>query len=657
MNAQAGPHWVKGGARFVVHAASATQVWLCLFNKAGEETRLAMQAEGGMHHVTVSGVKAGQRYGFRADGPWDPDAGQFHDPAKLLADPRATRFDSAWKHDARLAASRADAIDTAGLVPKCVLEKVAISKPPPPLHKPGGLIYEVNVRSFTMMHPDVPAADRGTARALAHPAVIAHLRKIGVGAIELMPVTAWIDERHLPPLGLGNAWGYNPVVPMAVDPRLCPGGIADLRFAVEALRAAGIGVLLDLVFNHTGESDRFGPVISFRGLDNHVAYRHVPGEPGHLINDAGTGNTLRCDHPVMRDLIIDSLRHFVLAAGVDGFRFDLAPILGRSDSGFSPHAALLHDMQRDEALADRVLIAEPWDIGPGGYQLGNFPPRFEEWNDRARDDMRCFWRGDAWKIGAFATRIAGSSDIFGRDGAQRTRSVNFIAAHDGFTLADMVSHHSKHNEANGEDNRDGHNDNHSWNNGAEGASDDPEINARRRADCKALLSTLFASRGSILLTAGDEFGRTQHGNNNAYAQDNARFWVDWAVRDHDLEDHAAALAELRARSPLGRTEFLSGAIRDDGRRDAAWLSHHGTDLSSAEWEAPETGLFTLVLDDLASPRSARLAILFNRTHRSARFVLPEARWRDALQTGQGLMRGDAFEAPPRSVSFFEEVQE
>jgi glycogen debranching enzyme len=642
--------------RFTVHAPAATAVWLCLFDHQDHETRLPMQRVAECFTLRAAGVKTGQRYGYRADGLWQPDAGLFHDPAKLLADPYATRFDRVWRFDRRLSAGRHEAIDTAPLVPKCILEKLGPKRPPSPVFKAGGLTYEINVRGFSMLHPDVPEADRGTVRALAHPAIIAHLKKIGVDAVELMPVTAWIDERHLPPLGLSNAWGYNPVVPMAVDPRLCPGGIADLRMAVDALRAHGIGVILDLVFNHSGESDTFGPVISFRGLNNLAAYRHVPGSPGHLINDAGTGNTMRCDHEIISRLIIDSLRHFVLAAGVDGFRFDLAPILGRSDHGFSAQADVLRAMQDDEVLADRVLIAEPWDIGPGGYQLGNFPSRFLEWNDRARDDLRCFWRGDDWKIGALATRLAGSSDIFARNGENITRSVNFIAAHDGFTVIDLVSHEHKHNEANGEHNRDGHGENHSWNNGVEGASDDPAIVAARRQDAKALLSTLFASRGSLLLTAGDEFGRTQHGNNNAYAQDNSDFWVDWALRDTSLENHAAKLSELRRQSILSRQNIFTGTLRDDGRCDLVWLSPDGAEMAPAIWDNPSSGALAMVLDDLDQPRPARLAVLFNRTRDMVAFHLPRAAWRDALETFGALQSDGQVNAPPRSVLFFEEVQ-
>ena len=656
-----GVEFIGKNTRFSVYSSSATQIWLCLFDQTGmhETARLDMARDGESFSITVPDLKAGQLYGYRIDGPYDPDHGLFHDPAKLLADPYAPRFNRPWNYDPRLSAPRAEEINTAPLVPKAVLEKPAYKKPKAPLFKAGGLIYEANVRGLTILHPDALEADRGTVRGLAHPSMIAHLKKIGIDAVELMPVTAWIDERHLQPLGLTNAWGYNPVTMMAVDPRLCPNGIADLRFATDALRKAGIGVILDLVFNHSGESDRFGPVVSMRGIDNHTYYRHVEGQPGLLINDAGTGNTLQCDHTIVSQLIMDSLRHFVLAAGVDGFRFDLGPILGRTAAGFDANAALLTRMQNDDVLADRILIMEPWDIGPGGYQLGNFPEKFLEWNDRARDDLRCFWRGDAWKLGALATRIAGSADIFSKNGAKNTRSVNFLAAHDGFTLADMVAYNHKHNDANGENNRDGHNDNHSWNNGAEGETTVAGILAARKADVKALLSTLFASRGTIMLTAGDELGRTQHGNNNAYAQDNADFWVDWAERDIDLENHVAALARMRQNNALLQSQkHLVGKANsgrfEQGPADVEWLRSDGQAMQPADWDAPDAGTLMMVLADPDDLEIKRLVVVFNRTRAAVQFTLPKREgfdWRDALtQTNNGA----SITAAPRSVLFFEE---
>ncbi|TIV80539.1 MAG: glycogen debranching enzyme GlgX, partial [Mesorhizobium sp.] len=375
------------GIRFAAWSSSARRLWVSIFDDSGahEIDRLELQPQGeGGHALLVSGLSDGARYGFRADGDYAPERGLWFDPEKLLADPYAIEIDRPYQYHWRLAAKRNEGADTAPLMPK----SVACALPPllpalPPLFQPGGLIYELNVRSFTKLHPDVPEAQRGTIAALAHPAVIEHLQKLGVSAVELMPITASIDERHLPPLGLHNAWGYNPVTFMALDPRLAPGGLAELRDTVAALRKAGIGTILDLVFNHTGESDRFGPTLSLRGLDAQAYYRHEPD--GRLVNDTGTGNTIACDHPVVREMVLDTLRHFVRAAGVDGFRFDLAPVLGRVDGTFDPQAPLLQAIAGDPLLADRVLIAEPWDIGPGGYQLGNFSRPFLEWNDRYRD--------------------------------------------------------------------------------------------------------------------------------------------------------------------------------------------------------------------------------------------------------------------------------
>ncbi|MCP3733692.1 glycogen debranching enzyme [Sphingomonas sp. RP10(2022)] len=597
-----------GGTRFAVRAASA--VTLCLFDGI-HERRVAMTGVDGIWSVDVTGVGPGQRYGYRVAA----------DSAKLLVDPYAVELDRPFAYDPRLGEP---GVETGGLVPWGVVAFTSIPPSPrtcsgvhraaspaatdgrpesgqpleeitagtdsgrpldewtpeqvrgdevgvvPPLFTPGGLIYELNVRGFTMLHPDVPAAQRGTIAALAHPAVIAHLQRLRVAAVELMPIVAWIDERHLPQLGLSNAWGYNPVVPMALEPRLAPGGVAELRDTVAALHAAGIGVILDLVFNHTGESDVHGPTLSMRGLDERLYYAHAPD--GSLINDTGTGNTLDCSRTEVRALILASLRHFA-ALGVDGFRFDLATVLARGP-GFAADAPIFAEIAADPLLADRIMIAEPWDIGPGGYRLGQFPAGWLEWNDRYRDDVRRFWRGDEG-IGALATRLAGSDDVFGHGD---TRTVNFIAAHDGFTLADTVAYAERHNHGNGEDNCDGHGDNHSWNNGVEGPSDDPAVRARRDADARALLATLFASRGTIMLTAGDEFGRTQQGNNNAYAQDNAIGWVDWAARDRDLEDFVAQLADFRATHRLDAVTPYAAP---------EWSTLAGEPMTADDWHSAE----------------------------------------------------------------------
>ncbi len=626
--------------RFSVWSGAAECIWFCRFDGEREVARIPLDRDGdGLFSAVIPGLAAGDRYGLRADGPWAPEAGLRFDPAKLLVDPHAVALDRPFAFNPRLSLPREAAVDTAPLMPKAVVVDLPPLRPaPPPLFRPGGLVYEVPVRPFTILHPDVPAALRGTVGALAHPAVLQHLTRIGVDAVELMPITAWIDERHLLPLGLGNGWGYNPVAFLAPDPRLCPGGIAELAATVAALREAGIGTILDVVFNHTGESDAFGPTLSLRGLDNTAYFRHAAD--GTLVNDAGTGNTLACDHPATRRLVLDTLRHFVGQAGVDGFRFDLAPILGRSAAGFSAKADLLREMAADPLLAGRVMIAEPWDIGPGGYQLGQFPAPWLEWNDRYRDTVRRFWRGDPHMAGSFATALAGSSDVY----HGTTRSVGFVAAHDGFTLADLVAYRHKHNHANGEHNRDGHGENLSWNNGTEGPTADPAIEAVRRRDLKALLSTLFASRGSIMLTAGDEFGRSQAGNNNAYAQDNPITWLDWDGRDRELEAHTATLAALRRAHPaLSDPKLLTGAAGPGGIPDVAWLTPAGKPKTAEDWNSARAPGFAMVL---GSGGNGRLAVLFNRSGHEIRFVLPPRpghAWGDAS--------GGQLAVGPRSVVF------
>lgn len=565
---------------FTVRAPLAFQVWLCLFED-DVETRHPMTRDGDNWLVVLPQDLTGARYGYRAAGEWAPERGRWFDQAKLLVDPHAKVLNRRFIQHPSLGQF---GIETAGIVPRAIVPAPTQSLAPrPPLFTRGGLIYEVNVRGFTKLHPQVPEAQRGTIAALAHPAVLAHLQALHVGAVELMPIVAWIDERHLPPLGLANAWGYNPVAMMALDPGLCPGGVAELRDTVAALHRAGIGVILDLAFNHTGESDIHGGVLSLRGLDD-ACYAHSPD--GSLINDTGCGNTLDFANPAVRALTLDSLRHFVGACGVDGFRFDLATILARGPA-FAADAPIFAEIAADPLLADRVLIAEPWDMGPGGYQLGAFPSHWLEWNDCFRDDVRKFWRGDG-DIGAVATRLAGSSDVFERS---KCRSINFVAAHDGFTLADTVAYAQRRNEDNGEQNRDGMAENYSWDNGVEGPIDDPAVIASRRADVRALLGTLFASTGTIMITAGDEFGRTQHGNNNAYAQDNATTWLNWENRDRELESHVVALAAWRAQRADWFLRFPEYG---------AWLGSRGV-LEVADWEAPGAAQLAYHSHDAAAP--------------------------------------------------------
>ncbi len=650
------------GIRFAVWSSDAARLWVSLFDGAGESDRLELKLEGeGVHALLVPGLAAGTKYGFRADGEYAPERGLWFDPQKLLVDPYAVRLDRPYAYDNRLAARRGEGGDTAPLMPKAVATALPEAVAPrPPLFSAGGLIYEVPVRGFSMLHPDVPPSMRGTLRALAHPAIIEHLEKLGVSTVELMPVTAWIDERHLPPLGLRNAWGYNPVTFMALDPKLAPDGIADLRAAVEALHEAGIGVILDLVFNHTGESDELGPTLSLRGLDNRVYYRHGPD--GKPANDTGTGNTLACDHPVVRELVLDSLRHFVRHAGVDGFRFDLAPVLGRVDGVFDPRAGLFRAMRADAVLADRVLIAEPWDLGPDGYRLGGFPPPFLEWNDRYRDTVREYWLDTDGTAPDFSARLLGSGDIYDLRGRRPWSTINFIAAHDGFTVNDLVSYNEKHNEANGEDNNDGHDHNRSFNYGAEGPTDDDGINAVRERQKRNFLATLLLSHGTPMLLAGDEFGRSQLGNNNGYCQDSEISWLHWENLPPSadaLRDFTRRLTAIRAEQPLFRRESWRNTM------SITWLNCNGGEQTQEHWNDPggtTIGVQFHLHDEVEGEGIWREAmLLFNPHDGMVPFTLPapqEGEWQLELTTadpdrsGDRFTGGAAFELENRSLALF-----
>lgn len=638
-----GAHPTEDGTEFAVFSKTAKTIELCLFDPLSHSEIARLPMTKGDDHVFrlfVDHLSDGAHYGYRAHGTYAPEQGLWFDPSKLLLDPYATEISQPFQHHNDLLTFGAE---TAHLMPKTIVSRYKSVEPRDVRFQKTGFIYEVCVKPFTMLHPDVPQEQRGTIAALAHPSVIAHLKRIGVDAIELMPITAWIDERHLAALNLSNSWGYNPVGLMCIDPRLAPGGVAELRETVSVLHEASISVILDLVFNHSGESDIHGTTLSMRGFDNPTYYRHAKDNAGQLINDTGTGNTMACDRPEVRRLIVDSLKHFVSAAGVDGFRFDLGTILGRDENGFDRQSATLQAIITDPILKERIMIAEPWDIGQGGYQLGNFPPEFLEWNDRARDDIRRFWRGDHGMTGKLADAICGSEKIFSAHGLHETRSVNFIAAHDGFTLYDLTAYNHKHNEANGEENRDGHGDNHSWNNGAEGETDDPHINAARRQDVKALLSTLFASRGTIMLTAGDEGGRSQHGNNNAYCQDNERFWMDWSRLDPDLVEHVAMLSALRKRfSFVTGPDFLTDA-------EVRWLRPDGETMRIHDWERSEPQCFVMLLNgiDRTSEIHIECAIVFNPLSHDITLTLPAGTWQAYPNVTDGPVTG-----PARSATFF-----
>ena len=615
------------GVNVAVASGTAIAIDFCLFDPAGQEQRIRLpERTGEVFHGHVAGVGEGALYGLRAHGPYAPERGLRFDPWKLLVDPYATALDRPFALTPELLLRPPESVDTAPFVPKGVVTAPAAEAPPPTVIPwDRTIIYEAHVRGLTQLHPGVPEAQRGTFAALAHPAVITHLTSLGITTLELLPTAAWIDERHLPPLGLTNYWGYNPIAFCAPDPRLAPGGWAEVRAATTALAAAGIEVILDVVFNHSGEGDGLGPSLSLRGLDNPGYYWLDPADPARYIDHAGTGNALRLDRPQGVRLAMEAMRTWVRRGGVAGFRFDLATVLGRRPNGFDPEAPLLAAIDQDPLLRGLKLIAEPWDIGLGGYQLGRFPGAWGEWNDAFRDTVRRFWRSPGTSLGELAGRLAGSQDRFGSR-HRPSRSVNFVTAHDGFTLADLVSYETKHNAANGEQNRDGAGESLSWNNGAEGPSDDPAIQARRRADQRALLATLLLARGTPMLAMGAELGQSQGGNNNAYAQDNSISWIDWARADRDLVAFAARLTKARREHPALRDDrFLTGEAAASPLPDVEWRRADGSALEPHDWDDPQGFALQMVL----AADSDRATVLINRGSAALQATLPE------LRDGQG----------------------
>ena len=637
------------GVDVAVVSANGTAVDFCIFDATGDHEIERIRLPGRTGHVfhgRIDGLAVGTRYGLRVSGPWNPSDGHRFNPYKLIVDPYAQKIDRPFRlhpalFDQRAKGAADDTIDSAPFVPKAIVEAPEPFQPVirPEIDPRRRVIYELHVKGFTKRHPDIPEAIRGTFAGLAHPAAIAHLVRLGVDVIEMMPIWAWLDERHLAPLGLTNYWGYNPITPLAPDPRLAPGGWSEVRAAIDALHEAGIAVILDVVLNHTGESDHFGPTVSLRGLDNALYYRTRADDRSRYVDDAGCGNVLALDRQAMMRIGLDALRTAALRGGFDGFRYDLATTLGRRRSGFDAAAPFLAALEQDPVLRRLIHVAEPWDIGPGGYQLGAFPATWGEWNDRFRDTVRRFWRGDEGLVGDLATRIAGSSDVFAGRRRRSSDSVNYVTAHDGFTLADLVAHTGKHNLANGENNRDGTDQNNSWNHGVEGPSDDPEIVTKRARDVRALLATLFAARGTPMLAMGDEGGRSQGGNNNAYAQDNSTSWIDWARLDGDLVDFTRRLIDLRRTHPaLCDDRLPSGEPFDDsGLVDVAWHHLDGRPLAQRDWHDPENfrlaAVFTAPGDDGVLDR---VAVAFSADLRPSVFVPPAPRpghrWRLVLDS-------------------------
>lgn len=598
-----GASWDSTGVNFALHAPGASSVELCLFDHNGQPQNCTdlPHFDDGTFHGYVPGCRAGQHYGYRVHGTYDPSAGLYYNPSKLLIDPYARQLsgpvswtDSVFGHDLAIDLDqpmRRSTLDSAASIPKAIVQG--------PVHHPlharpaipwsECIIYETNVRGYTMRHPAVPEADRGRFLGMSNREVLEYIRALGVTTIELMPVHAFVDESFLIDRGLRNYWGYNSINFFAPETRLYShDGVHEFREMVNAIHDAGLEVLLDVVYNHTAEGGKHGPTLSFRGIDNHSYYRTPVGSPGEYVNDTGCGNTLNADSPAVQKLVLDSLRYWSRDMGVDGFRFDLCPILGRSMQGFDAQHPLLAQIESDPQLAELKLIAEPWDVGPGGYQLGHFSDRWSEWNDQYRDSVRRFWRGDAAEAPTFARRLHGSSDIFESRGRMPRASINFVSSHDGFTLLDTVSYENRHNHANGEQNRDGHQHNYSSNHGVEGPAESLTINQLRRRQRLNMLASLLLSQGTPMLLAGDEFGNSQNGNNNAYAQDNDTGWINWseADRDPDFNDSVRQLIWLRRKHSLLRHhDYRHGHTENEnGHPDIRWLTPAGEELSAEQWK-------------------------------------------------------------------------
>lgn len=657
------------GVNFAVYASVAETVDLCLFDAAGKPVSacpLPARSDG-VWHGYLPGCRPGQRYGYRVHGPWQPEAGLRCNPHKLLIDPYCRALDGSfiWQQAVfdyvpGAAELTMSTLDSSPYVPRSVvcspLDVPASDGPRIPWSET--VIYETNVRGYTMRHPAVADAERGTFAGMKNREILAYLKSLGITSVELLPVQAYIDEHHLAKRGLRNFWGYNTVAFFAPMPRLATGDARrEFLDMVNAIHDAGMEVILDIVFNHTGESDGTGPTLSFRGFDNHAYYRLEPQDPANYVNDTGTGNTFNADHPRARALVVDCLRYWSGELGVDGFRFDLATILGRHAHGFSPEHPLLHAISSDPLLADVKLIAEPWDPGPGGYQLGNFPDRWAEWNDQYRDTARRFWRGDEQMNGRFAQRLHGSADIFDHRGRAPYASVNFVTSHDGFTLADLVSYEHRHNEANGEDNRDGHAHNYSCNHGIEGDTGDEAILAARRRHRLNLLASLLLSQGTPMLLAGDEFGNSQGGNNNAYAQDNETGWLDWSGLDDDPDfaGEVRELIQLRRDWPLLRlSEYLHGeTVIGSSSLHIHWLNSQGNEMNEGDWSGPSPFKVMLAESSRDGVKS-RAAVLFNNGDESVDFRLPNGLpWRVAWSADGVAVAADgcSFTAPARSISF------
>ena len=653
-----GATWDGVGTNFSVFSEVAERVELCLFDANGNETRIFLpESTAFIFHGYLPNVGPGQRYGFRVHGPWEPDNGHRCNPAKLLLDPYGKAVEGQVKWDEAVFPyhfnapedSKNDA-DSAPFMPKSVIINPFFDwqhdkRPRTPWHQT--IIYEVHVKGFTMRHPGVPENLRGTYAGLAHPAAIRHLKQLGVTAIELLPIHQFMHSNSLLEKGLRNYWGYDSVSFLAPHNEYAASGqlgqqVMEFKQMVKAMHDAGIEVILDVVYNHTAEGNHLGPMLSMKGIDNAAYYRTVPGNERYYMDYTGTGNSLNMRHPHVLQLIMDSLRYWLLEMHVDGFRFDLAATLARELHDVDRLSAFFDIIQQDPFISQTKLIAEPWDIGEGGYQVGNFPSLWSEWNGKYRDVVRDFWRGTDQTLDEFATRLTGSSDLYAANGRRPYASINFITAHDGFTLRDLVSYNGKHNEANKEDNRDGADDNRSWNCGAEGPTDDPAINALRARQQRNFLTTLLLSQGVPMLVGGDELGRTQHGNNNGYCQDNDVSWFDWEHIDDGLMAFTARLIQFRREHPnfQRRRWFHGRPVRGSGVTDIGWFKADGGLMTDEDWQAGFARTVGVFLNGKAIPTPDHRGepivddsfyLLFNAHHEPLDFKLPTCPWGDAWE--------------------------
>jgi len=684
-----GATWDGKGVNFALFSAHAERVELCLFDAAGvreiDRARLPEYTDE-VWHGYLPDARPGTLYGYRVHGPYDPKAGHRFNPNKLLLDPYARAFYGRFLQTEvifgyRVGSAREDLSfdrrDSARAMPKCrVVEGTSQwgDDRPPGTAWSDTVIYEANVRGFTMLHPALPQPLRGTCAGLGSQPVIDYLRSLGITAIELLPVQARFDEPHLLKHNLKNYWGYNTIGFFAPEPQLLSTGLsAEFKTMVRQLHDAGIEVILDVVYNHTAEGNHLGPTLCFRGIDNASYYRLMPDDWRHYINDTGTGNTLNLSHPRVLQMVLDSLTYWVEQMHVDGFRFDLAATLGREDHGFDQGSGFFDAVRHAPALQHVKLIAEPWDVGPGGYQLGQFPPGWAEWNDRYRDAVRRYWRGDEHMLPELAARISASADLFDHRGRRPLASINFVTAHDGFTLNDLVSYNEKHNEANQENNHDGHSENLSFNFGAEGPTDDAAVLAQRDQQKRNFLATLLLSQGTPMLLAGDEFSHTQNGNNNAYCQDNEMTWLDWSRQGTQarLLAFTQRLIALRQEHPvLRRMRFLHGNFTcSRGIKDITWFTPQGIEKTSEQWQDPVARCVGVLLNGRAgptvSPRGTLieddlLLIILNSHHEIVEFTLPqlpiEGSWTRVLDTadpdgeGKSFPNGTVLPMPGRSLA-------